>query len=178
MAPLAVAVGLVDGDEPQIEAGQDPSDGGLDPLRRRVTELVLAGGERPDPPLALLGWERRREVGRANADLGHGVDLVLHERDERRDDQRDAAQHPRGYLIGERLPRPGGHDPHAVTPGEQRVDDLQLTGAKRGIAEDVAEDLERRRPGERTHRQGPPDLAQQRHGRRTERLGASLEGGP
>ena len=56
---------------------------------------------------------------RAEADARHRVDLVLHERDERRDHERRAAEEARRDLVGERLPRAGRHDADAVAAGER-----------------------------------------------------------
>ena len=135
MAPLADAVGLVDGDEAQVEACERVPDRRLDALRRRVAQLVRAGSKVGDAAAPLVELQGRVQVRRAQADLRHGVDLVLHERDQRRDDQRRAAEHARRDLVGERFTRARRHDADAVAPGEHGADDLLLSGAERFIAE-------------------------------------------
>ena len=52
-----------------------------------------------------------RKVARSPTSV-EGVDLVLHQRDERRDHQRRATQEPRGDLEGEGLAGARGHDAH------------------------------------------------------------------
>ena len=111
---------------------------------------------RPQARDAPRAARRARSVefryGRAQADLGQRVDLVLHQRDERRDHQRRAAEQPRRDLIGERLAGAGRHDADAVAAGQHRVDDLLLAGAERFVAE-------RRRAARRVAHRPPPAAA-------------------
>ena len=69
VAPLADAVGLVDGDQPQVQAGQQPADRRLDAFGRGVAKLVLARRQVAHALLALVEVQRRGQVGRAQADL-------------------------------------------------------------------------------------------------------------
>ena len=48
------------------------------------------------------------------------LDLVLHQRDERRDHEREVRAHERGQLVAERLARAGGHDDEHVAARRRR----------------------------------------------------------
>ena len=54
------------------------------------------------------------------------VDLVLHEGDQRRDDEHGPPQDARRELVGQRLARAGRHDADAVAAREHGLDDLAL----------------------------------------------------
>ena len=56
------------------------------------------------------------------------LDLVLHERDERRNHQRQASLHRGGKLVAEALAGAGGHDAEDVAPAEHILDHLALHG--------------------------------------------------
>ena len=74
--------------------------------------------------------QRRRDA--PGLELLH---LVLHQRDERRDDQRQPLQHHRRQLVAEALARAGGHHHHHVAPGEHRVHHLGLARPEGGESE-------------------------------------------
>ena len=63
------------------------------------------------------------------------IDLVLHQGDQRRDDQRQAVQGQGGQLVAEALSAAGGHDAQAILPGQDRRDDFLLPMAERSQAE-------------------------------------------
>ena len=77
----------------------------------------------------------------AQTECGELGDLVLHERDERRDDQRGSAARDGGKLVAERLPRPGGHDQQQVAAGDGGAADRFLVGAKARESEDGVQKL-------------------------------------
>jgi hypothetical protein len=74
------------------------------------------------------------------------VDLILHQRDQRRHDQRDAGQHHRRQLIAERLARSRRHHRQHVAAAEHRRDDLFLSLAKSGCRNARATRRARRQP--------------------------------
>ena len=71
---------------------------------------------------------------RGNARALERCDLILHQRDERRDDERDARQEQRGDLIAERLAPARRHDAQRIAPRENGVDEFLLPRAKRAVA--------------------------------------------
>ena len=88
--------------------------------------------------LVVRGVERRR----GDAEKPHLLDLVAHQRDQRRNDERQLAGEQCRQLEAERLAAPGRHDREDVLAGEHRGDDFRLAVAETVIAEDA---LQRRR---------------------------------
>ncbi len=68
-------------------------------------------------------------VKRRNRDLAllHGRHLILHQRDERRDDQRQSRQNGRRQLVAEGFALPCRHDRHDIAPGQHGANDFFLT---------------------------------------------------
>jgi hypothetical protein len=92
---------------------------------------LLVGGGVP------LGVDERNAI--AEATRLERVDLVLHQRDERRDDDRKVlARQPR-KLVAERLARPRRHDDEGIAPGQGGLARVALAGAEAGVAEELAE---------------------------------------
>src|SRR5205814_103225 len=112
-------------------------------LGRGVNEPSLLGLDFPYEPgflaLAQAAVQRRR----THATLVRLVGLVLHERDERRNDQRGATQTERRYLIAERFAGAARHDGERVPSRQDVLDDLVLAGTPNAHAEGA------QRPGER-----------------------------
>ena len=71
--------------------------------------------------------------------LVQGVDLVLHEGDQRADDQRDPGQKQGGQLVAEALAAAGRHHAEDVAAVQHLLDDLALAGAELLQAELIAE---------------------------------------
>ena len=67
-------------------------------------------------------------------------DLVVHERDQGRDDERRAAAGEAGELVAERLAGAGGHDEQHVLAVHHRAAHRLLVRPERGQAEAVAEE--------------------------------------
>ena len=93
MPPLGDAVGLVDGEEcgangPILELRREPRE----PLGRHVEQPERPIGEPAPDGLPLRVSHPAVQRGRRNAPRRGGSDLILHERDERRDDQREPAR--------------------------------------------------------------------------------------
>ena len=82
-----------------------------------------------DPPHAEA---QRRELGR----------LILHQRNQRANDQRRSSQRNRGQLVAERLAKAGRHHQQQVATGDGRAADRLLVGTEAGKAEDRAQQLD------------------------------------
>ena len=67
------------------------------------------------------------------------VHLVLHERDQRRQDERRLGTEHRGELIRERLSRAGRHERERVAAGDRRAHDVLLPGPEGVEAEELAQ---------------------------------------
>jgi hypothetical protein len=137
-------VSLVDGDEPRRAALHGAAERRCrQPLGRDVQEPDAPGRDRGEP-IALLGLrDRRVDEGRRDPARLERLDLVLHERDERRDDEDDAGPDERWELEARRLPRSRGHDDRDVVAAEHAADGLLLPLAERGVAERLPEERAR-----------------------------------
>ena len=127
LAPLGDAVGFVHDDigQRQLAHGLEKVPG-EQPFRRRIDELVhpTAG---PGKDLLLL----HRPLGgvdgrRRQPSLLKASDLILHQRDQRRDHQCHPRREQRRKLITHRFARTGGHHAKGVPAGKQRFDKLLL----------------------------------------------------
>ena len=128
VAPLRHAVRLVDDEARELAVARERRQAVLqlarrrEPLGRHVDEEAgdLVGARRVHlvVDLALLVDRlRRRELERRDALVLHRGHLVLDERDERADDDRDPRQAHRRQLVAQRLAAAGGHDHEDVVPG-------------------------------------------------------------
>ena len=121
VAPLRDAVRLVDDEEADRHLAQRLEEPGRgEALRRDVEQPQLAGARAVEHRAVglgvLLGVDERDRA--ADAPLER-LDLVLHQRDERRDDDRQVRAQQRGQLVAERLPGAGRHDDEHVAAGER-----------------------------------------------------------
>ena len=136
VAPLGHAVGLVDGYKADVKSGEKVGEPGLrNSLRGHIQQFDLA---RPDPAHHLR--ELRRCLGAVDEPRRYAVglqrvDLVLHQRDQWRDHQRQAGQGHGRQLIAQRLPAARGHQRERVPPTHHRPDDVLLKGQEGIIAE-------------------------------------------
>ena len=123
VAPLRHAVGLVDRDDAQGAALQERARRRVrEPLGGDVDEVELAREVRALDGRALRRRLGRVEVGGADAVGDERVDLVVHERDERADDEARALADERGDLVDQALAAAGRHEHDRVAAGDDLVD--------------------------------------------------------
>ena len=91
-----------------------------------VGDLGLAG------PRRRLAQRRDQRTDRAADRAVQLKRLIVHERDERRDDDRHARQDQRGQLEAEALAEPGRQEPEHVAALGDRPDHGELAGLKLG----------------------------------------------
>ena len=147
VAPLADAMRLVDGEQGEAGTGRGLLDLvqareerlGHQRLGRHVEQVELAAVKPGKHAARLAGLERGVVGGGADAGRLQRVDLVLHQRDERRDDDAGAGAHERRQLVAERLAAAGGHEHEGVAAGDEVLDDLLLVRPVLAKAEDVAQ---------------------------------------
>ena len=98
MPPFADAMGFVDGDQRQRRAvDQPPERVGRRPFGRDIEQVELARAEPLDRPLAVrIGRGQRHRTDSHR--LGR-ADLIVHQRDQRRDDQRRPVADQRRQLV-------------------------------------------------------------------------------
>ena len=136
VAPFRDAVRLVDREERDASARELREEAlVVEALRRHVEELQRAVAESLADLTLLVGIEARVEPGRLDAASLQEVDLVLHQRDQRRDDDRHAVEHQRRQLVAEALAAAGRKDGQRRPAGQQRLHDPLLTRPKGAEAE-------------------------------------------
>jgi hypothetical protein len=82
------------------------------------------------------------DAGGAHAGFLQRRHLVLHQGDQRRDDDGGARPQQGRDLVAQRLAAARGHQHQGVAAGRDVLDDLRLPAAEGGIAEGVVEDGE------------------------------------
>ena len=86
--------------------------------------------------------EARIEEGRLDAELVQGLDLVLHQRDQRRNDDRRAGSQQGRDLVAKRLAATGRHQHEGIAATADAFDHGLLVAAERGIAKNAVEQLQ------------------------------------
>ena len=131
VAPLRDAVRLVDGEQrdPRTrELGEEALV--VEALRCDVEKLQRAGAE-PVEDLALLGGvEARVEPRRVDPASLQEVDLILHQRDQRRHHDRHPLQQQRRQLVAEALARAGREDGERRSPARSASTTCSCPGRK------------------------------------------------
>ena len=141
-APLRDAMGFVDSEELHVE-----------PLQRRYHAIghQTFGREIEDADVSARDALPYLDVfiargcgiyglGRDARELQRG-DLILHQRDERRNDNGQTAFHQCGHLIAQRFARTRRHDSEHMPVAEQAIDDALLARTERLEAEGLAQNL-------------------------------------
>ena len=150
LAPLAHAVGLVNGHERHANAAVRrglPRKGQKTRLEqalgRHVHKLVAALA-RPLEHGVLLGRSKAGvEIAGSRTRREQRTGLVLHKRQQRTHHKGDAGQHERGHLVANGLAGARGHNAQRIATGKDRIDHAVLPRAKRGVAKIGAERVER-----------------------------------
>ena len=136
VAPFADAMRLVDRKQADRRAAQQ-----FAKVPRRsalggdVEQVELAGLEARDRLAPVLVGAGQRAG--ANPDRLGRAQLVVHQRDQRRDDDARSFEHHGGQLVAERLARAGRHHRQRPFPRQHARDDIGLDAAERGKAEDA-----------------------------------------
>ena len=135
VSPLRETVCLVDGDHRDGLMLEDVLEiARIEPFGCDVDEFVLAAGDGVEARARFFHRKAAVDIGRRDALLRERINLVLHERDERRDHERDAGKYERGNLEADRFARPCRHDRDRIVSREQAAHDGLLRRAERGIS--------------------------------------------
>ena len=135
---------LVDGDEGNgLLLQQGLEEVGFEPLGRDIDDLVRALCDGTEPCASLRLPKRAVDECRGRTGLRKRVDLIFHQRDQRRDDERDAREQQRGHLEADGFSRARGHDGDGLAAFEQALDDGLLCRAEALVAEGLLQDLQR-----------------------------------
>ena len=128
---------LVHSDHGYAEAATYFEKGGrTKPLGSNINYLVLAVFRVLQHFQILRMSKRAVDICRGDARLDECADLILHQRDERRDDYGNALEHQRRYLIAYRFSRARRHYAQNIAPAEQAVGYPVLSLAK-GIVTEI-----------------------------------------
>ena len=123
LPPLGDAVRLVDREQRDLQLLRERAEAvGQQPLRRDVEDLVSAEARVAVGLAQLLDGHGAVDAAGRDAGVLQGHDLILHERDERRDDERQPRQQQGGQLIAKALAAARRHDAEHIAPGQDRVD--------------------------------------------------------
>ena len=132
VAPLRDAVGLIDGQQRDVHAHDTQAEGlGGQPFGGDVEELYVAVDAVVEGDVDLAGREPRVDRHGGDVPRPEAVHLVLHQGDERRDDDAQPLAGHRRDLVGERFAAARGHERQRVAPLHGGADDLLLHGAER-----------------------------------------------
>ena len=143
VAPLGHTVRLVDREQRDLALVEQPR-GRLDPepLGRQVEQVEVTGQEGLLDLAALLVVLGRVEETGPDPERGQRVDLVLHQRDQRRDDHPDTGPDQRRDLVAQRLAATGRHQHQGVTAADDGLDDVLLLAPERVVPEHPVQDLQ------------------------------------
>ena len=104
-------------------------------FRRDVEQAPFVPVEAAETRAGFLGGKGGVEVGRGDTGGLQLVNLVLHQRDERRDDDRQAGTDEGGKLEAEGFAATGGQEREGVAACEMGFDDLALQRTECAVAE-------------------------------------------
>ena len=142
MPPLGHTVRLINSKQRNLRLLQQAQRPFLDePFRSQVQKIQSTRTQLGLHLVSFFRAQTRIEVGGFDPERFEGDNLVLHERDEGRDDHAGAGAHQRRNLIAQRFTAAGGHEDYRVAACAQVVDDLFLLAPKRRIAEDGIENF-------------------------------------
>jgi len=149
VAPLAHAMRLVDGEERQVpfvvqavEQAQEARR--VQPLGRRVEQGDGAGLQAKLHVLRFVEAQRGVQEGRVHPGFVQRAHLVVHQRDQGRDDDGHPAPlllaHDGRYLVAQRLAAARGHEHQCVAAADHVLDDVLLRAPELLVAEDIVQD--------------------------------------
>ena len=145
VAPLRHAVRLVDGDQRQRDLPQPVDESRVhQAFRRDIQQVEFAGVKSREDLTSFVRAERRVVKGRGDAVCPECVNLVLHQRNQRRYDQCDAVTEQRRQLVTQRLAAAGGHQHEGVVARHQPLDDFALQRPELVQAEHLAQRIGQR----------------------------------
>ena len=140
VSPLRDTVGLVNGEQRNRHLLQQGEGAFLgEALRGDVEQVELSGPQCLLDPAGGTSLQGGVQVAGPHAQLRQGGYLVLHQGDQRRNDDPHTGAHQGRKLIAQGLAAAGRHQDQRVAPGDQLVNDLPLRAAKVFVAERLPE---------------------------------------
>src|SRR5262249_59760229 len=127
--------GFDDGHRGTGEMGEEPGEAReAEPFGGDVDELVAPPRHVRHAAAHLTAVDGGSEIRRGHAARDESVDLILHESDERRDDEGGSPKKRGGELINEALAASGGRHPEQASGGQERLPRLPPAWAGGGLA--------------------------------------------
>ena len=108
-------------------------------LRRDIQQLQIAGEHAPFDVALRERIETRIQERRFDAELAQRGDLILHQRDQRRNHDRRAFAQQRGDLVAQRFSAAGRHQHERVAAARDVPDDGFLISPKGRVTEYAAQ---------------------------------------
>ena len=141
VTPHADAVHLVDHDEADADRAELLDERRIaEPLGGRVQQSGSPGDDVIESASGLVCLERGVDERRCCSDLGRElIDLILHQRDQRRENERRLGAQHRGELVGERLAGSRRHQRERVAAVDGSAHDLFLAGSEVREAEELVQ---------------------------------------
>ena len=142
VSPLADAMRFVNGEQADFHR-RDPVEKARaeQAFRCDVQQFQRAGTRGARHGACLLGVLGRIEEGRGDAKFGQCGNLVLHQCDQRADDDGQSAAHQRGNLEAQGLAATGRHQHQRMLSFGNVADDVGLRAAEIRVTKYVAQDL-------------------------------------
>ena len=138
MPPVADAVRLVDRHEADAARRQQRQEAfaavAHEPFRREIQQTISSLAQAGDDRGLLAGAERAVVQRRRDAVADEGIDLILHQGDQRRDDQREPRLHHGRRLEAERLAAARGENDERIAAGQDRFHRIALERSKGGVS--------------------------------------------
>ncbi len=137
MAPLADTVGLVHGNQRDLHLGKPLGQPRAHAFGRDIEQIHLAARGRLQRFGAGIEIHRGIQPLGAHADLFECIDLIGHQRDQRRDDNADTITQQRRDLVAKRLAAAGRQHGEAILAPQRVGDDILLQPPEGVIAIDA-----------------------------------------
>jgi hypothetical protein len=142
--PLGYAVGFIYREQRQRHLMQQFQHTRLyQALRRYVQQLDLPAPQTLLYGPLLIGAEAGIQIGSGNAQLCQGIDLILHERDQRRNHHRQALAGQGRDLVTQGFATPSRHQHQRIRSFAKALNDRFLLTAKGGVAKGVLQNVHR-----------------------------------
>ncbi|MNF56383.1 hypothetical protein D3C84_378670 [compost metagenome] len=141
MTPLRNAVGFVDGEQRNIKALQERQHARLDQaFWCQVQHFHFATLDPCGQVTLLLGAQGRIEGRGGNTQFVQGRDLIVHQRNQRRNHDRQAFAQQCRHLETQGFAATGRHQHQGVAAAGHALNDCTLAATETVVAEDVLED--------------------------------------
>ena len=142
MPPLRHAVGFVDGKQRDFRLRQQHQRTVLhQAFRCDVEHVKLTGDQLPLDLLLRCPVQCRIEIGSADANRFQCINLVLHQGNQRRDDDASAGPDQGRNLVAQRFAAASRHQHQRITAVNQRFDDFRLMRAETLVAKHLLKDI-------------------------------------